>query len=1355
MQKVEFDYMPNNFHHWNETKQFKAAIYYLQNYQPQPKITLKTEKMRLQALILHGSRGSIRDNEEIEDALRMDDQYDLLNELHTIKDLSINQAKKEYLFMMKFQHYYRFINSILKINSQWYKDVKFMLKFLENQNNIYDKIGEDYKSILNLEEIKSDKNRDSIQTPLTLNKLDHSENEIYLMNRSIRRDYHKIQDIHSDRDTQHKNYNLTARTRQEPEAQAIFKLLSDNQNQLLSKILKKRGKDQVKVWDPLNRGLSSSQSQRLLIGSSLSQQRVALTNKDQEKLKIFQKNPNATLDLRDQLHQTKIHAFRHSESVQLGSLTQRNNQELGGTIKNLRANISSTPDQTKRQFDFKTVYDERLMSGNLITSREGIFQKTQVQQLSDNQSDQYYINKIVEKTIKKEIKNQQFQQTQSNYLSKVSNIQLQDPIPIKFAGDMLLQNAKLKPSKFQENDKIDFSKQMEQLLALKEQQDIQINKIEKSQNLNDLNLDEFNEEVVRDQSQIDQIFRYYVQQKEGINKRESQFVSLLHLLMNRKIDIVQQYNWKLRESQERTNIDSIKLKGQVQNFIDAIKIVKDNKGMQDYDLFGKGKITEEQLMTEFHQTKCQLQVADQELALKQAKLLDEFYEFIHSQEKKIISAKQKIDDLEKEMEHHRRKAHEQLQKAYFDNQEICKLSDALKEKIEQTNFQQDNHLESLYSSRQKLLNDELEKETKEKLQAFDRLRKKKDEIRKLKESLLKLTSKKHASVEVQCKMELEEKMKYHTRPKPPVTKLSNLFEDVIHGTSQKKIPTTKVEQKNQSQGTMMNQQQATKAIMSSGAKAVVQSKEWVQGLINLLYIDKIKTDMEEFREGKPIQSMRDFVIQWFLVKFGIKKVAEALLQDFIKSLINYEPIHERFRTFLIFCGVHIQKGLNRNRDKKSDLLYEKQLESIDTLRIYLKLVHTIRNGCTPFLPDINCDGSQRFQNGVVINYNESKNIFLQIMIEEGFNVNEHFSNLDTPFQEFLEDQMIFNDPKSKKMSYLQQQNSSLKPGGIQASSRKQNSQDDKYINIDVFLRICVMEFVKIRLNQVDQILSALKILEFNNYCDILYKDFETSVKIALYNKSEKWIEGAFTYLITNLEDSYFTREDVVITMLPWIHSTAFVKEYTMKHKAWIYVKELEKMNVIDSNWNNSNKEEEKKSQNQSQISGAVKQTSKFSPANNGTPNNNLKLGSQFIGGGSSKINIPKSIVPGTKLLKDPLSSAFILERNFKIMASFFSSVESDLKEINQLYNLIMEKVTLTRKSFVNQVENLEVAAQDENSQKTEAQMIFLTGNQKFIKTCQVIPSGSLSEQQDQTNEGWNLFRQLLYIVVSRHKNIDI
>jgi len=60
-------------------------------------------------------------------------------------------------------------------------------------------------------------------------------------------------------------------------------------------------------------------------------------------------------------------------------------------------------------------------------------------------------------------------------------------------------------------------------------------------------------------------------------------------------------------------------------------------------------------------------------------------------------------------------------------------------------------------------------------------------------------------------------------------------------------------------------------------------------------------------------------------------------------------------------------------------------------------------------------------------------------------------------------------------------------------------------------------------------------MELNNCCDILYSDFETAFKITLLNKSEKWIEAAYTYLLDNLEDPYFTREDIIMILMPLIH----------------------------------------------------------------------------------------------------------------------------------------------------------------------------------------------------------------------------
>ena len=63
------------------------------------------------------------------------------------------------------------------------------------------------------------------------------------------------------------------------------------------------------------------------------------------------------------------------------------------------------------------------------------------------------------------------------------------------------------------------------------------------------------------------------------------------------------------------------------------------------------------------------------------------------------------------------------------------------------------------------------------------------------------------------------------------------------------------------------------------------------------------------------------------------------------------------------------------------------------------------------------------------------------------------------------------------------------------------------------------------------------------------------------------------------------------------------------------------------------------------------------------------------------MTFPKSIVPGVGNLADPLSAAFIIEKNFKIMQTFFSSVE-DVKEMVALSHQISDKIEATRVAFL-------------------------------------------------------------------------
>ena len=48
-----------------------------------------------------------------------------------------------------------------------------------------------------------------------------------------------------------------------------------------------------------------------------------------------------------------------------------------------------------------------------------------------------------------------------------------------------------------------------------------------------------------------------------------------------------------------------------------------------------------------------------------------------------------------------------------------------------------------------------------------------------------------------------------------------------------------------------------------GLKCVIQPQAWACSIINLIYIEKTKKDIEDYKEGRPLESLRDFTMQWF------------------------------------------------------------------------------------------------------------------------------------------------------------------------------------------------------------------------------------------------------------------------------------------------------------------------------------------------------------------------------------------------------------------------------------------------------------------------------------------------------------
>lgn len=66
--------------------------------------------------------------------------------------------------------------------------------------------------------------------------------------------------------------------------------------------------------------------------------------------------------------------------------------------------------------------------------------------------------------------------------------------------------------------------------------------------------------------------------------------------------------------------------------------------------------------------------------------------------------------------------------------------------------------------------------------------------------------------------------------------------------------------------------------------AVIQPKEWVLGVINMILNEKMISEIYEEHEKIPKTSLKIYVIEWFLKTFGSREIAVTLLKDFLLTL---------------------------------------------------------------------------------------------------------------------------------------------------------------------------------------------------------------------------------------------------------------------------------------------------------------------------------------------------------------------------------------------------------------------------------------------------------------------------------------
>lgn len=73
-------------------------------------------------------------------------------------------------------------------------------------------------------------------------------------------------------------------------------------------------------------------------------------------------------------------------------------------------------------------------------------------------------------------------------------------------------------------------------------------------------------------------------------------------------------------------------------------------------------------------------------------------------------------------------------------------------------------------------------------------------------------------------------------------------------------------------------------------------------MINLLSIDKILYDYDIIRNKMQLNRFQDYLITWFLVRTGSKKIAQIFVKNFMYSVKELKSRHKRFNIFNKICG---------------------------------------------------------------------------------------------------------------------------------------------------------------------------------------------------------------------------------------------------------------------------------------------------------------------------------------------------------------------------------------------------------------------------------------------------------------------
>ncbi len=281
-------------------------------------------------------------------------------------------------------------------------------------------------------------------------------------------------------------------------------------------------------------------------------------------------------------------------------------------------------------------------------------------------------------------------------------------------------------------------------------------------------------------------------------------------------------------------------------------------------------------------------------------------------------------------------------------------------------------------------------------------------------------------------------------------------------------------------------------------------KDLLDAIINSIYSEKIITDFHDDFERRPHQSFANFVVSWFLQKFGYSMVGKLFLKDFMYTLINTTN-KDRYRVFKELLGIQndriheifkfsIQGGDNYHPDRFR--LKKVAMSTSQILQYFFKIINEVKEA---WLKEMDLSSFSKHKS-YLPNF-ESTEDFISIATAKRLLLNR-CKELKLNIEETrdAEDHLYFLQHSSKNRN----QGSSI------IDHFADNEDDVGFLKIDKLLRFLLELYVERQLDIIEKIYTAFKIhISSKKSGDICYEDFMIVLDKIMPKETKAWKDHAF------------------------------------------------------------------------------------------------------------------------------------------------------------------------------------------------------------------------------------------------------